>query len=182
MIEVRMLQKTLGGGLVKRAARLLSGIVGAMLILAIACGGAAPGETPADTPTEIATTAPTEPAATTAPAETPAETPAGTPPAGGDGGGDQGMTIAQNSGCSACHSTDGSTLVGPTWQGLFGSEVTLTDGSTVTADEEYLRESIVDPNAKVVEGFQPNIMPQNFGETLSDSNIEAVIAYIQSLQ
>lgn len=169
----------------KRAALLFSGIVGATLILATACGGAAPAETPTEPPAETATVAPTEPAATTAPAESPAaETPAETPPAGGDGGdlAAQGETVAQNAGCFACHSTDGSTLVGPTWQGLYGSEVTLADGSTVTVDDEYIRESIVDPNAKVVEGFSEGLMPQNFGETLSDSDIEAIIAYIESLQ
>ena len=158
----------------KRAALLFSGIIGATLILATACGGAAPGETPAETPAETATTAP---AATTPPAETPAET----PPAGGDLAA-QGMTITQNQGCLGCHSTDGSRLVGPTWQGVYGSQETLTDGTTVTVDDEYIRESIVDPNAKVVQGFQPNIMPQNFGQTLSDSDIEALIAYIKSLQ
>ena len=158
----------------KRAALLFSGIVGATLILATACGGAAPGETPAETPAETATTAP---AATTPPAETPAET----PPAGGDLAA-QGMTIAQNQGCLGCHSTDGSRLVGPTWQGVYGSQETLTDGTTVTVDDEYIRESIVDPNAKVVEGFQPNLMPQNFGDTLSDEDIEAIIAYMKSLR
>jgi predicted lipoprotein with Yx(FWY)xxD motif/cytochrome c2 len=94
----------------------------------------------------------------------------------------QGMTIAQDAGCLACHSTDGSILVGPTWQGAYGSQDPLTDGTTVTVDDEYLRESIVDPDAKVVQEFQPSIMPQNYGETLSDSDIEAIIAYIKSLQ
>jgi cytochrome c oxidase subunit 2 len=94
----------------------------------------------------------------------------------------QGETLVQNNGCLACHSTDGSQLVGPTWQGVYGSEETLADGTTVTVDDEYIRESIVDPNTKLVEGFQPNIMPQNFGETFSDSDIEAITAYIKSLQ
>jgi predicted lipoprotein with Yx(FWY)xxD motif/cytochrome c551/c552 len=129
------------------------------------------GETPTSAPEETAMSAPTT---TTAPAE---NTHAGV----GDSAA-QGMTIAQNSGCLACHSTDGSILIGPTWQGLFGSQVTLADGSTVTASQEYLRESIVDPNAKIAEGFQPNIMPQNFGDTLSDSDIKALIAYIESLR
>jgi cytochrome c551/c552 len=172
---------------VKRAALFFSGIVGATLILATACGGAAPAETPTDAPAEATTAAPaetpTQPAAeTTTPAESPA---AETPPAGGNGGGDlaaQGQTLAQNNGCLACHSTDGSQLVGPTWQGLYGSEVTLADGTTVTADDEYIRESIVDPNAKIVEGFQPNIMPATFEDSLSDSDIEAITAYIKSLQ
>jgi mono/diheme cytochrome c family protein len=94
----------------------------------------------------------------------------------------QGQALVQSNGCQACHSIDGSVLVGPSWQGVYGSEETLTDGSTVTVDDEYIRESIVDPNAKIVQGFQPNLMPQTFGETLSDSDIEAITAYIESLQ
>ncbi len=59
--------------------------------------------------------------------------PAGTPE-------ERGAQLAQQYGCVACHSTDGSILVGPSWKGVFGHEVTLADGSTVTADEAYLRE------------------------------------------
>ena len=152
----------------KRTTSLISGIAGATIILAAACGGAA---APTNTP------APPTPAATSAPAPN-------TPPAG-NGGGDlvaQGEALVQSNGCMACHSTDGSVLVGPSWQGVYGSEETLTDGTTVTVDDEYIRESIVDPNAKIVEGFQPNLMPQTFREALSDSDIEAITAYIKSLQ
>ncbi|MEL7832402.1 c-type cytochrome [Fodinibius sp. N2] len=90
----------------------------------------------------------------------------------------RGQTVAQNNGCMTCHSTDGSKLVGPTWQNLYGSERTLDDGSTVTADEDYLRESIVDPSAKVVEGFPPSMVPYDY---LSDSEINSLVAYIKSL-
>lgn len=79
--------------------------------------------------------------------------------------------------CASCHTIDGSALVGPTWQGLFGSEVTLEDSSTVTADEEYIRTAILEPNAQVREGFQP-IMP---AFELSDEEIEQVIAFMQTL-
>lgn len=81
--------------------------------------------------------------------------------------------------CALCHTTDGSTLVGPTWQGLFGHEVTLSDGSTVTADEAYITESIRDPGAQVVEGFQ-NIMPP-FPD-LTDEQISAIIAFMETLE
>jgi cytochrome c553 len=84
--------------------------------------------------------------------------------------------------CVTCHSTDGATKVGPTWRGIYGSEVTLADGTTVTVDDEFIRESIVDPNAKVVEGFPADVMPQSYRQNLSDEDIEAVIAYIKSLQ
>ncbi len=93
-----------------------------------------------------------------------------------------GKTLAQNNGCTACHSIDGSVLVGPSWQGIYGSQETLTDGTTVTVDDEYIRESIVDPNIKIVEGFLPNLMPQTFGDTLSDSDIEAITEFIKSLR
>ena len=81
--------------------------------------------------------------------------------------------------CTSCHSVDGSDATGPTWQGLFGSEVPLEDGSTVTADEEYIRESILEPQAKVHEGFPP-IMP-SFSGQLSDDEINQIIAYIETL-
>jgi cytochrome c oxidase subunit II len=93
-----------------------------------------------------------------------------------------GQQIAARAGCTACHSIDGSEVIGPTWQGLAGRSVTLTDGSTVTADDDYLHESIVSPNAKVVEGFDPGIMPQDFGTRLSEDEIQALIAYIKTLQ
>lgn len=94
----------------------------------------------------------------------------------------RGQKVAQTFGCLACHSVDGSALVGPSWKGAFGEQVQLADGTTVTADEAYLRESIVNPNAKVVTGFQPGIMPQNFATQMSDQQISDVIAYIESLK
>lgn len=101
--------------------------------------------------------------------------------AGGDGGEvsvERGKKIAQDNGCMSCHSTDGSKMVGPTWQNLYGSEQTFEDGSTTTVDEEYLRESIVEPSAKVVEGFPPSMVPYDF---LSDSEINSMVEYIKSL-
>lgn len=101
--------------------------------------------------------------------------------ASGDGGEvsvERGKTIAQNNGCTTCHSIDGSKMVGPTWQNLYGSERTFDDGSTATADEEYLTESIVNPSAKVVEGYPPSMVSYDF---LSDSKINSLVEYIKSL-
>lgn len=93
----------------------------------------------------------------------------------------RGRQYAEQFGCLACHSTDGSTLVGPTWQGVFGHEVTLEDGSTVVSDEAYLRESILNPGAKIVSGFQ-NIMPPNIAADMSDAQLADIIEYIKSLR
>lgn len=112
-----------------------------------------------------------------------AETPEaeGTEPAGGD---EEdlvavGQELATSSGCVACHSIDGSVGVGPSWQGLYGHEVTLDDGSTVPADEAYIAESIRNPGEKIVEGFQ-NVMPATFADW-TDDQVNAIIAFIQSL-
>ena len=91
-----------------------------------------------------------------------------------------GEAIAKSTGCIACHSSDGSDLVGPTWAGLAGSERTFEDGSTAVADSAYIKKSIVDPEAQVVAGFNP-LMPTVYTDLLSDSEIDAVVAYIESL-
>jgi len=61
-------------------------------------------------------------------------------------------------GCQSCHSLDGSKSTGPTFKGLFGSKVQLTNGKTVTADDKYLLDSIVDPDLEIVKGYQPGVM------------------------
>jgi cytochrome c oxidase subunit 2 len=91
---------------------------------------------------------------------------------------DRGELIAQQNGCQACHSVDGSSLVGPTWLGLFGSDVELDDGSVVTADEDFITESILEPNAKIVAGFPANAMPSY---SLTDAEIADIIEFIKSI-
>lgn len=93
---------------------------------------------------------------------------------------DQGKALAASKGCIACHSDDGTTKVGPSYKGLFGAKVELADGSTVTADENYLRESIEMPQAKIVKGFQP-VMP-TFKGLLSETEMNALMVYIKSLK
>lgn len=77
----------------------------------------------------------------------------GTAPAGGGGKG-----LYASLGCQGCHSLDGSPSTGPTFKGLFGSKSKLTNGQTVTADEAYLLESILDPDKQIVQGYQPGVM------------------------
>ena len=90
---------------------------------------------------------------------------------------EQGKKLAESRGCLACHSTDGSAGVGPTWQGLFGKTENLADGSTVVVDTEYMIESILNPGAKVVQGFAPIMPPGSF----SEDELNALIAYTKSL-
>ena len=97
----------------------------------------------------------------------------------------EGQRISELMGCVACHSIDGSTLgkVGPSWKGLFGSERKFAGGGKTTANEGYLRESIREPSAKVVSGFEKSDtgMPSYEG-IISDAQIEALILYIKSLR
>jgi cytochrome c oxidase subunit 2 len=81
--------------------------------------------------------------------------------------------------CVTCHKQD-PTGRGPSLHGLFGSRVALADGRTVVADENYLRESIMSSQAKVVQGYQP-IMPA-FQGTISEENLLQLIAYIKTLK
>jgi cytochrome c oxidase subunit 2 len=88
-----------------------------------------------------------------------------------------GRTVTIKRGCASCHGADGSGGVGPKFVGLYGSQVPLADGSTVVADEDYLRRSIRDPGVQRVQGYAVN-MPAN---DLDDDDIEAVLAYIREL-
>jgi len=103
------------------------------------------------------------------------EPPAGA--AGGDARVQQGRALADSKGCVACHTVDGSPRVGPTWKGLHGKTETMADGSTALVDEAYLRSFIRDPQARQVKGFPP-VMPKI---ELSDEELAALVAYIQSL-
>lgn len=97
-------------------------------------------------------------------------------------------------GCEACHSLDGTPGVGPTWQGLYLREERMTNGELVVADEDYIRESILEPNALIVEGYPAGVMPQNYGDRFAAQEadilagegveidiIEDLIAFIRTL-
>ncbi len=84
--------------------------------------------------------------------------------------------------CRACHTIDGTPSTGPSFKGVFGSTVMLSGGDSIVVDEAYLKESILYPDAKVVEGFRQGIM-QGFIATLdiSDEEADALVAYIKTL-
>ena len=92
---------------------------------------------------------------------------------------DQGQTAFQQFGCSTCHLLDQQGR-GPNLRGLYKKPVQLGDGRTVVADDAYLRESILDPNAKIVASFQPGIMPVFKGQITEETVIQ-LIGYIRSL-
>ena len=89
-----------------------------------------------------------------------------------------GEKIFAELGCAACHQAD-SQGRGPSLRGVFGKPVQLADGRTVTVDENYLRESILDPGSKVVSGFKP-VMP-TFQGIVSEEQLNALVAYVKSL-
>jgi cytochrome c oxidase subunit 2 len=90
----------------------------------------------------------------------------------------RGEELFQQLACSTCHVSDG-TGRGPTLAGVFGSQVTLATGQTVVADESYLRESILTPQQKLVEGYQP-LMP-TFQGLVNEEGLMSLIEYVKSL-
>ncbi len=90
----------------------------------------------------------------------------------------RGQEIANAFGCAGCHTTTGDVTQGPSWLNLFGKTETLNDGTEVLVDEAYVQESILDPTAKLVQGFEA-VMPTF--STLTDADIQDIIAYMQSL-
>jgi cytochrome c oxidase subunit II len=105
---------------------------------------------------------------------------------GGDLGGagvplaELGAKVYEAKGCNACHSIDGSAKVGPSFKGVYGKPAKLADGSEVVVNDDYIRESILMPNAKVHQGYPP-VMPSFQGQ-LNDKQVSALIEYIKSLQ
>ncbi|HID76365.1 MAG TPA: cytochrome c oxidase subunit II [Planctomycetaceae bacterium] len=91
-----------------------------------------------------------------------------------------GELLFRRHGCGGCHSTDGTAKEGPTLQGAFGRTQTFTDGSTAVMDDNYIRQSILEPMAKVRRGYQP-VMPTYKGR-LSDEEITKIIEFIKSLK
>lgn len=91
-----------------------------------------------------------------------------------------GALLYKTRGCKQCHSIDGKGNTGPTFKGIFGHEVVMADGSRLTVEENYIRESIVDPQKQIVSGYEP-VMPTYKGR-LKDKEIGAIIEYIKTLE
>ncbi len=95
-----------------------------------------------------------------------------------------GQRIMKNIGCFACHSTDGSKLVGPSFKGLYGHTATVITGGNereLTVDDEYIKKSIYDPNADIVKGFNKGLMLSYTGQ-LSDDDIAQITEYLKTLK
>lgn len=101
----------------------------------------------------------------------------------GSAPGSEGLKILLTQGCNACHSSDGTKIIGPSYLNLFGEkQVVIKEGKevTVTVDEEYIKRAIFDPNLEIVKGYPRDLM-QSYKETLSEDDIAKIIEYMKSL-
>ena len=96
---------------------------------------------------------------------------------------DRGFQVLSSNGCNACHSSDGSRLVGPSYLGSWGSQRTVnTNGEEreITVDKEYIQRSIYEPNHDVVKGFNRGLMLSYKGQ-ITEEEIDMIIAYLKEL-
>jgi cytochrome c oxidase subunit 2 len=101
----------------------------------------------------------------------------------GTGPGAAGESIMRAQGCFACHTPDGTKLIGPSYLNIWGEQqVVLRDGKevTITVDPEYVRRSILEPNADITKGFPANLM-QSYRSTVTDDDIAKIIEYLKTL-
>jgi cytochrome c oxidase subunit 2 len=99
---------------------------------------------------------------------------------------ERGQQWATQFGCVACHSVDGSQLVGPSWVNMCDGQETMNDGTVLEVTDEYIRESIINPDVHVVQGFAPGIMPKQFvdpitRQPITDQQINDLIQYQRSI-
>lgn len=96
----------------------------------------------------------------------------------GDVSAERGEQLFTRNACGTCHSVDGTDLVGPSLLGIYESERNFADGSSAVADEDYLYESITQPGAKIVEGFQNAMASYDY---LSDDEVQSLVEYIKTI-
>ncbi len=101
-------------------------------------------------------------------------------PEGFDISAKSGKEVYEKKNCLTCHSVDGSKMAGPSFKGIWGGPQPLVGGTTVTVDENYVRESILNPQAKVAEGYAP-VMPPYQG-LVNEKEIKAIIEYLKTLK
>lgn len=112
-----------------------------------------------------------------------ADTSAVTIVAEGSAPGAEGLAIMKAQGCNACHSTDGSKIIGPSYLNLFGEQqIVIRDGKEVpvTVDEEYIKKAIYDPNSEIVKGYPKGLM-QSYEGIISADDLAKIIEYLKSL-
>jgi cytochrome c oxidase subunit 2 len=100
------------------------------------------------------------------------------------GPGAAGEVIMMTLGCFACHSTDGTKIIGPSYLNLYGEQqVVIRDGKevTVTVNDEYIKKSVLDPNAEIVKGFPKGLM-QTYSSSVNDEDISKIIEYLKTLK
>jgi cytochrome c oxidase subunit 2 len=98
--------------------------------------------------------------------------------------GAMGLSVLKKNGCLACHSLDGSKLVGPTLKGIYGKkEVVIANGQEkqITVDDGYIQRSIYEPNAEIVKGYVQGMM-LSYKTSITDEEIEQIIEYFKTLK
>jgi mono/diheme cytochrome c family protein len=163
------------------------GVILGLLVAAYAVGYHR-GQDKARVGAPATTTAAPAPATTTAPATTPATTTSAPASAGGPVAVTpalvaQGKSLYAADGCSGCHSLSGAAGAGPSFKGLAGSQVVLTDGRSVHADDAYLERSITDPDADIVKGYSAGMMSaaiSSFDFSTKPAEVGALVAFIKS--
>jgi len=98
----------------------------------------------------------------------------------------RGEALFKELSCNTCHGIKGEKLTGPPLNGIYGKQVELEDGSKVTVDDAYLRESILQPDAKIVKGYPAGVMTAivqgEMDKIQQDDNVNALVEYIKSLK
>jgi cytochrome c oxidase subunit 2 len=89
----------------------------------------------------------------------------------------RGLAVAQDNGCVACHTLDGSVGIGPSWVGMYGKTQTMVDGTTVVVDDAYIIESITNPDARQVQGYE-KLMVRYF---LPQEDLQALVEFTRQL-
>lgn len=107
-----------------------------------------------------------------------------TAPAAEETAGAAGQMVLRNNGCFACHSVDGSRLVGPTFKGVYNHEVVVIENGeekTVVADDDYIIQSIYEPNVQIVKGYNKGLM-QSYEGLIPEDQMQAIIEYLKTLE